>query len=330
MPLAPEAAAWLEARRNDPPRSALTMAETRAAFRRVCAATAEAPEMARVEALAVPAGPRARQYWPTVAASLPLLVWLHGGRFISGDLETHDGLCRALARAAGCRVLAVEYRLAPEHPFPAAALDARAGLGFALEASDRVAIGGDSVGGCLAAAAALEFRDRANLLAQVLIYPMLDPDCASASHREFAQGYGPGSADLRRGWELYQGERAGGGESAGGEMAGGRRGGAALSPWFAASLAGAPPALVLTAEYDCLRDEGEEYARRLCAAGVATRSHRFEGMIHGFFQMPRVFPAARAAVAEAAEFLNGNWRAGRAGAGDGAGGKAGGDMLGSR
>ena len=192
---------------------------------------------------------RARQYWPVADAALPLLVYFHGGRFISGDLESHDPICRMLAIAANCRVLAVDYRLAPEHRFPAAAEDARLAVEWALGQGIAVAVAGDSAGANLAAGAALAHRGAA-LRCQVLIYPMIDATCSEPSYTEFAEGYGPGAADMKRGWREYLPEGADPRDPL-------------ASPLFAADLKDAPPAWVLTAEYDTLRDEGEAYARRL-------------------------------------------------------------------
>lgn len=143
----------------------------------------------RVEDIEPPARLRARQYWPEVSAGLPLLVYFHGGRFFSGDLDTHDALYRSIAAGAGCRVLAVDYRPAPEHRFPCAIDDAESALGWAKDQNVPIGIAGDSAGANLAAGAAVRCPD-AGLMCQVLIYPMLDPTCSIPSHREFATGYG--------------------------------------------------------------------------------------------------------------------------------------------
>lgn len=292
MPLDPEASAWLERQRGQPPRSSLTIAETRAAYLRASAEAADRVPVGRVEDLLIARGLPSRLYWPSADSPLPVLVWFHGGRFISGSLETHDGLARALALASGWRVLLVDYRLAPEHPFPAAVEDASAAVEWAFTLSDRVAVGGDSAGANLAAIAAIEHsRSRwAPLRCQVLVYPMLDPACGFASHREFGAGYGPGSEDMRRGWREYL---------TGAADASGER----VSPLFAKDLSSSPPALVLTADYDCLRDEGEEYARRLERAGTNVTRKRYDGAIHGFFQMPKVMRLAREAIRDAGEYL---------------------------
>lgn len=298
MPLDPEAAAWLERERGKPPRSLLTVAETRTAYLKASALMADALPLPRVEELLIAPNLRGREFWPNFNPAHdphPILVWLHGGRYFSGNLETHDGLCRALSAAACCRVLAVDYRLAPEHPFPAAVEDSLTAVEWALAHSPRVAVGGDSAGGNLASVATLlQTRAQpASLRSQVLVYPMMDPACGLPSHEEFKSGYGPGSEDMRRGWEHY--------------LSGSAKDIAScderISPLCAENLSGLPPAFVLTAEYDCLRDEGEAYARKLSADGVEVAHQRYEGAIHGFFQMPKVMRLARQAIAETGEFL---------------------------
>ncbi len=155
MPLDPEIAAYLEAQKHLPPRASLDIAATRERLRQAASLAGPPPALARVENLVLAGYLRARQYWPAADAALPLLVYFHGGRFISGDLDTHDSVCRTLALAANCRVLAVDYRLAPEHRFPAAAEDAALAVEWALGQSKAVAAAGDSAGANLAAGAAL-------------------------------------------------------------------------------------------------------------------------------------------------------------------------------
>jgi acetyl esterase len=283
MPLDPEIAAWLETQKHLPPRSALDIAATRERLRLGAALAGSPPALHRVENLVLAGYLRARQYWPAGGA-LPLVVYFHGGRFISGDLASHDTICRLLALAAGCRVLAVDYRLAPEHRFPAAAEDAALAVGWALGQGIPVAVAGDSAGANLAAGAALAHRGQA-LRCQVLIYPMIDATCGLPTYAGFAEGYGPGAADMRRGWQEYLPADADPRDPL-------------ASPLFATRLGDAPPALVVTAEYDTLRDEGEAYARML---GVTAR--RYPGTIHGFFTMPAILQVARDAMSDAAAFL---------------------------
>ncbi|MEO8372400.1 MAG: alpha/beta hydrolase [Candidatus Solibacter sp.] len=288
MPLDPEIARYLDAQKSLPPRSSLDIAATRDRLRQAAALAGPPPDMARVENMVLAGYLRARQYWPSEVAKLPLLVYFHGGRFISGDLESHDPICKILAVAAGCRLLAVDYRLAPEHRFPAAAEDASLALEWALGQTTPVAVAGDSAGANLAAVAALAHRGGA-LRSQLLIYPMIDATCATESYREFAEGFGPGAADMQRGWREYLPPGADPRDPL-------------ASPLFAHDLQGAAPACVLTAEYDTLRDEGEAYAHRLGATLI-----RYPGAIHGFFTMPGLFACARTAIGDAAAFLKAHW-----------------------
>lgn len=194
-----------------------------------------------------------------------------------GDLETHDTLCRQLAQHSGAMVIAVDYRRAPEHPFPAAVEDAfsavrhvcarAATLGLA---ADRIAVAGDSAGGNLAAAVALHARDvgEPRIAFQCLLYPVLDLGCDTASYREFADGFGLTRARMQFFWRVYRGA-----QGAGQPL---------LEPNCAKDLASLPPALIVTAGYDVLRDEAEAYAKRLGAAGVPVELLRVEGVIHGF------------------------------------------------
>jgi acetyl esterase len=288
MPLDSEIAALLERQKGQPPRSALTVEETRAMMRRSAALAGTPPELHSVADISLPGGVAARDYRPAARADLPLVLFFHGGRFFSGDLESHDPLCRILAASTGCRLVAVDYRLAPEHPFPAAAEDASAALGWALRQGVPVAVAGDSAGANLAAGAAWRRRDPM-VRCQVLIYPMIDATCAMPAYTEYAAGYGPGAEDMRRGWQLYLPE----GSDPRDPLA---------SPLHAPDVTGLPPALVLTAEYDTLRDEGEAYAHKLQLAGVPVTLTRYGGMIHGFFTMPGAIRAAGRAVSDVSIF----------------------------
>lgn len=290
MPLDPELAAYLESQRDQPPRESLDVAATRERMRRGAALAGPPAALPKVEEVLLPGDLRGREYWPRLSPDLPLVVYFHGGRFFSGDLESHDSLCRSLALASECRILAVDYRLAPEYPFPAAFDDAVAALGWALGQQAAVGVAGDSVGANLAAGAALVHR-HAGVRGQLLVYPMLDATCSLPSHIGYGTGYGPGSADMARGWREYL--------PAGTDPRDPR-----ASPLFTADLTGAPPAYLLTAEYDSLRDEGERYAGRLEQAGVPLTLRRYPGTIHGFFGMAGISVAARRAVAEAGSFLH--------------------------
>ena len=226
---------------------------------------------------------------------------MHGGGFVIGGFDSHDKVCRAIAAETPCRVVAIDYRLAPEHSFPAALDDILFAVPWiASNASSlgidpgRLAIGGDSAGGNLSAVACIDAREKGlKLAAQVLIYPSTDntndakwpsrlqngevPPLTTDALRWFGSKYlRPPLPDLKD-WRL--------------------------SPLYAGSLAGLPPALVLTAEYDALRDEGKAYAERLREEGVAARYRDFPGQIHGFLEFGGVIKAAAEAIGEIAGFL---------------------------
>lgn len=226
-------------------------------------------------------------------------VFFHGGGWVVGDLATHDHLCRALANAAGCLVVAVDYRLAPEHKFPAAPEDAFAATRWVQSEaaslgidSRHVAVIGDSAGGNLAAVVSLMCRDRGAPLPalQVLVYPITDYNIETASYRAYAQGYMLSREAMRWFWRQYLSHEADGYEPY-------------ASPLRAERLDGLSPALVITAECDPLCDEGDKYAERLQAATVPTRHLRYPGMIHGFLRRLNTFPVAQTALAEIANEL---------------------------
>lgn len=228
----------------------------------------------------------------------PLLVFFHGGGWLYGDLDSHDPLCRFLAERAGVRVLSVAYRLAPEHPFPAAYDDALAALewvsanaGWLGADARRIAVGGDSAGGNLAAAVAIEAARREIPLAfQLLIYPATDMTRGSASHRLFGQGF-------------YLTTEFMDGVAAHYLPVEEQRTDPSASPLFADVPEGLAPAYVATAGFDPLRDEGEAYAAKLADAGVPVRVRRFDGLIHGFANWVALGASNTAAVAELADAL---------------------------
>ena len=226
------------------------------------------------------------------ATALPLLVYFHGGGWVIGDLDTHDVACRTLAAAAGVAVLAVDYRLAPEHRFPAAVDDCIAAVRFArAEAAAlgadaaRIAVGGDSAGGNLAAVACLALRDAGEPVPafQLLIYPATDMRAVAPSHTANGQGYMLTADSIAYYRGHYMPDAA--------EWADWR-----ASPLLAADHAHLPPALVLTAGFDPLRDEGRQYADALSGAGVACQYICFERQIHGFVTMGRVIDEANTAL----------------------------------
>ncbi len=244
-----------------------------------------------VEEITVPGGDgdlAARVYRPEESGPLPTVVLFHGGGWVIGDLETHDNMARAIARDSRAVVVSVDYRLAPEAPFPAAVEDALAATRWAaghldeLGGSASLAVAGDSAGGNLAAVVAQEMRTE--IAAQLLIYPATDMLGEHPSRTENGTGYFLETATM----EWFFGHYAGHVTDVD----------ARLSPMLADDLSGLPPAVVVTAEFDPLRDEGEAYAAALAATGSRVEARRFDGMIHGFFDMGPASAAARAAVSE--------------------------------
>lgn len=266
-----------------------------------------APAMAEVLATDIP-GPAGslpvRLYRPAARSAapgpLPLVIYYHGGGWALGDLDSHDNVCRHLARKTGFLVLAVNYRLAPEHVFPAALDDAYAALnwaaaqGAALGADPaRLMVAGDSAGGNLAAAVSLRARERSGpaIAAQALIYPATDLTTLERdSQRAFAEGYFLTRARMGQFFDMYVPDPA-------------ARANPEVSPLLAPRHAGLPPTLILTAQFDPLRDEGEAYAAALKEAGVPVRLLRFAGVIHGFVSMDRWFREADLALTQVAEHL---------------------------
>ena len=303
MPVDPQVQALLDAvaTLNLPAWNTLTPDEVRA---QVEAGRVPIPPepIARVEDRTIP-GPAGeipvRIYAPEADALLPALMYFHGGGFVIGNIESHDNVCRRLANDGQCAVISVDYRLAPEHHFPAAADDAYAATawvaGHAAEIGvdgARVAVGGDSAGGNLAAVAALMARDRGGptIVFQLLVYPVTNFDFGTDSYRNHADGYFLTADSMRWFWGHYLARP----EDGRGPYA---------SPLEADDLSGLPPALVITAEYDCLIDEGEAYASRLRGAGVPVTYSVYEGMVHGFWTMAPFVSRADDALAEAAAAL---------------------------
>ena len=295
MPLHPQALALLDlmAAIGDPPMEEMSAAEARASRKaRQLPSTAPIHEVRDIDADGIPT----RLYRPNDRTDLGLLVYFHGGGWVIGDLDSHDAVCRALANGSGHAVLSVDYRLAPEHPFPAPLEDAvtatRWAHAHAAELgcrADRIAVGGDSAGGNLAAVVAQ--LAPVPLVYQLLVYPVTDLTCAQPSYEENATGYFLTKAAMRWFIDHYIGEA---------DAKDPR-----ISPLFAADhvLAATPPALVITAEFDPLRDEGDAYATRLAALGVPTSHVRFGGMFHAFFSLGDFVDDGRAANALAAAAL---------------------------
>ena len=305
MPLDPQAELW-RARRiaaDVPPLYTQTLAEARAAdLADIQAGTGTPEPVHEVRDLTMPGSEGElplRLYRPSDADSLPALVYFFGGGWTLGQIETCDGICRQLANAVGCVVVAVGYRLAPEHKFPAAVNDSFDAVRWIAEHADelgvdrdRLAVGGDSAGGNLAAAVTLLVRERNGppLVAQLLVYPntRFGADTPSMRENDDPSMFNRRSVDWY--WGHYLSSPADGQDPL-------------ASPLLAEDLTGLPPVLVITAEYDPLRDEGEQYAHRLEAAGVPTELSRYDGMMHGFVLMSAVLDGGGRAVTQAAGFL---------------------------
>lgn len=226
------------------------------------------------------------------ARELPGILFFHGGGWVAGDLETHDGLCRRLCNETGCRLIAVDYRLAPEHPFPYGLSDAVTALNYVNRNPkifgidrERLGVAGDSAGGTLAAVLCRIARDAGGppIAFQLLICPILDVHGETAARRELADGYFLDSETLRRDVELYVPQ--------GVETSDVR-----LSPLCAEEFTGLPPAFIHTGQFDPFGDEGEQYAQRLGGFGVPVHGRAHPGMIHYFYCMPRMIPYAWEAI----------------------------------
>ena len=301
MALHPQCKAFLDilASGGGPPLYELPIADARAVPKLMIDFGGPEEAVARVENLTIP-GPAQpipiRVYRPSLASDAPVLMFFHGGGYVICDLDSHDRQCRTLANASGCVVVSVDYRLAPEHKFPAATDDGYAAtryiaehaVEFGVDAS-RMAVAGDSAGGNMATVVAMMARDRGApaLRFQLLIYPVTTfgrDDSPSMSQyandhfltRELMDWFGDSYLNPEDRRSAY------------------------ASPLLADDLRGLPPAMVITAECDPLRDQGEAYARKLEAAGVPVQLKRYEGMIHPFFSLGGIVDGGRAAIADSA------------------------------
>ena len=307
MSLDPQARALLDAAKASgaPEMWELTPDQARAEYLRRTERVRAGVDIYRVEDRQIP-GPvqpiKVRVYTPQVSqeqASLPVLVWYHGGGFVIGDLDSHDSACRALANQTECLVVAVDYRLAPEHKFPGAVEDCEAALQWvAAHATElggdpgRIAVGGDSAGGNLAAVVALLAREKGGpkLCFQLLIYPCVAPEPETPSHHQFAEGYLLTRKTITWFFKQYL-----------------RSSKDTLDPRYAPleekDLSSLPPSLVIVAGFDPLRDEGVDYAKALIEAGNKVTLSNYEGMIHGFYLMGGMIDKANQAIEESARHL---------------------------
>ena len=299
-------AALLADRRNElrPPPAHVSLADVRAANRAFLLQT-PAPPISAVDEFGIAGAAGAiglRVYRPSVARSLPAIVFCHGGGFVLGDLDTHDAFCRVLALSADSVVVSVDYRRAPETKFPQPMEDCHSALAWVFAHAarldidpDRLALCGDSAGANLVVAAALLARSRGPTVCHLaLFYPITDAACDTASMHEFARGYILTRDAMQWFWSSY--------------LVNARDAANPLASVLRADLAGLPTTTVATAEFDPLRDEGEAFAERLLAAGVTVFARRYPGMIHGFVGMPHVTSAAGRAVMDAAADMQASFR----------------------
>ncbi len=297
VPLDPKVAADLRARADATPFYRMPVPQGRAAYEAMTAAAPKLNEpVGAVEDRTVP-GPGGdlpvRVYAPAGRGPFPVLLYIHGGGWVIGSRDSHDDLCRSLCSRSGAAVVSVDYRRSPESRFPAALEDCSAALAWCaggaagLGDGRRLAVAGDSAGGNLAAALALSARDRGGppLRLQVLIYPATNPAFDTASYHENAEGYGLLRDAMIHYWDCYLAGPA-------------DRANPYASPLQAPDVKGLPPALIQTAQYDVLRDDGEAYTARLRRAGVPVRCTRYLAMNHGFVQFAASYAHGRAALEE--------------------------------
>ena len=302
MPLDPQAQAVMDAvaALGLPPNHTISPQEARANGK--ARPRAPGPEVAKVEDRSIP-GPDGevpvRIYTPEGSGPFPALVWFHGGGWVVGDLDTADGAARHLTVGSGFVVVSVDYRLAPETKFPGPAEDCYSATQWVVHNAasinadaGKIAVGGDSAGGNLAAAVSLMARDRGgpSVGFQLLVYPVTDRDFSTPSYSHNGNDYQLTRDGMVWFWDHYLQNDA----DAANPYA---------APMRAQDLTGLPPALVITAEYDPLRDEGEAYAHKLEAAGVATTCTRYDGMIHGFFGMAAAVDKGKQAIDQASSAL---------------------------
>jgi acetyl esterase len=292
MPLHPQARRLLDMVEESglPPLNQLPAPEARAQAATMRELVGDGPDVAHVEdfTIAGRAGDiPARRYEPDDPAAT--ILWVHGGGWVICDLESHDAMCRLLANSSGCRVIAIDYRLAPEHPFPAPLEDAWDALGHVAGTYGErsVILGGDSAGGNIAAVLAIRARDRGapQLALQVLVYPVTDHVFTTPSYLQHGVGNETflTTDEMRWFWDSYLPDET-------------ARENPEVSPLRAPDLSGLPPAIVLTAGYDPLRDEGLAYADRLRDAGVPVTRHHYDDMIHAFFSLINLLKSGNEAV----------------------------------
>ena len=299
MPLTSQAEAFLKAasEENLPGWEAISPLAGRKRFQSYLHSFGDGPDLASIQDHVLPGGVRIRMFRSNRSKRAPAVIYFHGGGWVLGNLQTHDALCRRIAKQSDCTVVAVDYSLSPEAPFPTALHECHEVTKHLVAHADewgihadRIAVAGDSAGGNLAATVALKARNEGAppIRLQLLIYPVIEPNFDSDSYQRFARGYGLTLANMRWFWKQYLGHQHPT------ELA---------APSMADSLDGLPAAHVITAEYDVLRDEGEAYAAKLQRAGIPTTIRRYKGNLHGFIQRANVFDDARSATADLAQVI---------------------------
>ncbi|MCO8122074.1 alpha/beta hydrolase [Stieleria sp. TO1_6] len=284
MPLHPQSQSFLDqlAQQNPPSWEQLGVDDARAVFDSLVGAHGESPPVSRVEDHSTPDGIRLRLYVDH-ADPRPVVMFFHGGGWVLGNIASHDALCRRFAIDSGCAVVSVDYGLSPENSFPGPIDDCYRATQFVVDNASllnvdasRLAVAGDSAGGYLATAVAIRARDRSGpqIALQTLFYPVIEPHFETESYREFSQGYGLTRDSMRWFWNQFLGDQPAS---------------AASVPSRTPSLAGLPAALIVTAEYDVLRDEGNAYASQLQAAGVPVTHLQCDGVLHGFVHFAGLF-----------------------------------------
>lgn len=298
MPLTEQAEIFLRARAttNQPPWHELPPRQARLLFESMTDHLGESPSIRRVKDHTIDKTVPIRVF-SDCESPKPAVMYFHGGGWVLGNIRTHDALCRRIAKTSGCVVIAVEYRLSPEHPYPTPLQDCIQATRYVAENPEQLgvlpgkfALAGDSAGGNLAAAVALHCRDEGGPTVdlQVLLYPVIEPNFDTTSYHQFADGYGLTRTTMQWFWRQYLGNQIAS------QMA---------APSQAKSLTGLPATHVITAEYDVLRDEGESFASKLLHAGVPTTLQRYEGNLHGFVHLAGAFDDGLRATDELAQVI---------------------------
>ena len=300
--LHPQAQAFLDGLAENPAPgwNELSPDEGREGFASLTELFGQGPDLAAVENSMARGKVPIRIYRPHGDGPFPAIVYFHGGGWVLGDLDTHDALCRRLASEAESIVVSVDYRRSPETVYPGARDDCYTATEFVFRHAtelqidvSRILVAGDSAGANLAASVSQLARDSRDftISQQVLIYPVLDHRCCTESYEEFAEGFGLTRTAMRWFWDQYAAAET-------------KREDGLVSPLLADDLRGLPPTHIVTAEYDVLRDEGEQYADRLRQAGVPTTHQRYDGMIHGFIHFSGLFDTGSQAIREIAQVIH--------------------------